>query len=398
MRILVEGWRFLPQSFAVLNQFQLLEMLKRPGLEVFHRDVPYLGRHWPSTRGLFDAAAEETLRGIPGPPPDLCPDALLRVGQPFNLEPSNARRTAAILTTEWGIMQQKMLRLMRVPSIRAAHAGTDVVIITPSRWSREGLLRSGADPERVVVVPHGVDPAIYRPLDEAERAALRKELQWEGSFIFLNIGLASLNKGYQLLLKAFAALLERHPHAALVWKTSDKIGSGQELIQHIAQKFLTRAETARVLKRLAYVNKPMAFTAMARLYQAADAYVSPYMAEGFNMPVLEAAACGLPVICTKGGPTDDFTRADFALHIDSRLTPVTVEGEKRLIVRPNDEHLLSLMETVIEEPAYAAQARKAGPRFVAQRYTWKHVVDQLLAVLQPPALCASVAGEQAAYQ
>ena len=50
---------------------------------------------------------------------------------------------------------------------------------------------------------------------------------------------------------------------------------------------------------------------MAELYQVADAYVTPYACEGFNLPALEAAACGLPLICTRGGPTDEFTTADF---------------------------------------------------------------------------------------
>lgn len=49
----LEGWRFIPHSYSIVNQFQCLEMLKRPELEIFHQDVPYFARHWQSTAGTY---------------------------------------------------------------------------------------------------------------------------------------------------------------------------------------------------------------------------------------------------------------------------------------------------------------------------------------------------------
>ena len=60
---------------------------------------------------------------------------------------------------------------------------------------------------------------------------------------------------------------------------------------------------------------------LAELMACADVYVSPYKAEGFNLPVLESMALGVPVIITKGGPTDDFTNAAFAKYVDSERVP-----------------------------------------------------------------------------
>ena len=102
------------------------------------------------------------------------------------------------------------------------------------------------------------------------------------------------------------------------------------------------------------------------------------------MPVLEAAACGLPVICTRGGPTDDFTNPDFALAIDSQLqTNHTQDGETLQFVVPEQEHLVELMQTIIEKTLFREQAREAGPQWVVQNFTWKQVVDQLLDLLIP---------------
>src|SRR6266545_5101319 len=57
-RILIEGWRFLPHSYAVVNAFQILELLRRPGIELYHHDQPYYNAMWRKTVGLFSPAAE----------------------------------------------------------------------------------------------------------------------------------------------------------------------------------------------------------------------------------------------------------------------------------------------------------------------------------------------------
>ena len=51
----------------------------------------------------------------------------------------------------------------------------------------------------------------------------------------------------------------------------------------------------------------------------ADAYVTPYRAEGFNLPALEAQTCGTPVIATHGGATDDFLHAEHNHLIHGKL-------------------------------------------------------------------------------
>ena len=89
----------------------------------------------------------------------------------------------------------------------------------------------------------------------------------------------------------------------------------------LERELLAHDPRARRLLRsgfIEYIGDSLSFGQMAQLYQAADAYVSPYRGEGFNMPVLEAAATGLVVVATLGGATDDFTNASFALGVDSR--------------------------------------------------------------------------------
>ncbi|MCT7996725.1 glycosyltransferase [Laspinema olomoucense] len=385
MRIIVEGWRFLPHSYSLINQFLLLELLDRPEIQVYHRDMPYVTDNWQPVTGLLGDTREPQLHLIPQPPADQSADAILRVYCPFNLAPSTAPRTVMFGCTEWGIVPHSILRGMGVSSFQEAHQNSDTIIVTASHWSRDGFIRSGADPDRVVVIPLGVDPHFYQPASPEKRLALRQQFGIEDNFVFFTNGLLFNNRhGMARLLRAFAALVKKFPEARLILKGRDYLFEARQEIARICSQALTATEQKMVQERLTYIGKNLSCADLAALYQIADAYVSPYLAEGFNLPVLEAAACGLPVICTQGGPTDDFIHPDFAFPIQSQLEQRQLEsGEMGFVVAPNVDHLIHLMEQIIEQPALQEKARQAGPKWVGDRYTWKHVVDQYLQVLGP---------------
>ncbi|MGL5059276.1 MAG: glycosyltransferase family 4 protein [Microcoleus sp.] len=383
MQIIVEGWRFIYHSYCVANQFQLLEMLDRPEVQLFHRDIPYIDPAWQTKNSLFDRATETLLREIKSPHQNQAADTTLRMYCPWNFAASNSRETWVFAATEWGIVTNTVLEAIGVKSLTETHVNSEAKIITPSAWSKDGLIRSGVQPDRIAVVPLGTDTNIYYPLSDSERRSLRQNFGWSDYFIFLNIGGQTDRKGIRPLLKAFAATVDKYPNARLVLKGSELLYPSRDEIATASRVVLTDAERAKVLPRLIYTGSQLSFIQIAQLYQAADAYVSPYLAEGFNLPILEAAACGLPVICTAGGPTDDFTHPDFAMPIESKFRAVDIDGERLFILAPKWEHLTQLMQGAIAQPEIAAKARIAGPRFVAENFTWKRAVDRLLQVILP---------------
>lgn len=386
MRIIVEGWRFTPQSYAIVNQFQCLELLRRSHIQLFHRDMLYHGRQLPQVMGLFDPAAEEALQRLSAPADHQVADITLRLYSPFNLAPSQSAKTGVFMTSEWGYIHPVMLDLAGWSSLKEAHANSDIILVTPSHWSKLGLVNSGATADRVAIVPHGVDPTLYHPPTPEVRQQLRQEMGLEDCFVFLHIGAMSDNKAIDLLLKAFAIVSSHYPHARLLLKGMDLLYNSKDLLMQ-ATHLLTSEEANALMERVIYFGQPFSFAEMATLYQAADAYVSPYVAEGFNMPVLEAIACGLPVICTAGGPTDDFTQPEFALRIDSTTQAVKSDaGEPGIGLVPDPDHLIALMQAVIEFPDIGEQARQTGPEFVQNQFTWKHSVDLLLEALSPATL------------
>ena len=373
--MIAEGWRFIPHSYAIIHQWQCLALLRRTDVDLHVRDLPYFNPHWTRTNGLFDTAAENTLKAIPTAGTTDEANATLRITYPYDLSPSRAARTWVFGTAEYGCVSSLHVKGVHgLADMKQSHCG----IITPSRWSAAGFLNAGVDETRLAVVPHGVEPSVFRPQPDL-REAYRKRLNLSG-FTFLNIGAMYQNKGIDLLLQAFAEIVDRHPHVHLILKGNDTLYSSIKLINSYLSHLPSKVKQ-RIIPRLTYLGASMSMDQMSALYQCADAYVSPYRAEGFNMPVLEAAGCGIPVLCTAGGPTDEFTNSDFALRIVSSPRQMTQQGTEGKYLEPSLDHLIELMLQVIEDESWRTKAQKAGPAFVTAAFTWDHVVDRLVKIM-----------------
>ncbi|MEL7035733.1 MAG: glycosyltransferase [Cyanobacteria bacterium J06592_8] len=379
----VEGWRFIPHSYSLINSYQLIELNKHQDIQLFYQDMPYVSESWKATEGLLSPHAEQALKKIPIATENKTTDVTLRMYCPFNLANSQSQKTFTFACTEWGVVPQTILRGMQVTSFRDAHLNSETIIITSSHWSKQGFINSGADPERIVVVPLGIDPQVYFPLNRDKRQALRQKMGWNDSFVFLNIGVMwNERQGVDRLLKAFAILTEKYSDIRLILKGRDAIFPSKESIQKVSRHVLTEAEAERVKPRIQYIGENLSALEMAELFQAADAYVSPYSAEGFNLPVLEAMACGLPVICTSGGSTDDFVHPEYVWKIDSKIK-ISVEknGDIKFFLDPNNSHLLELMEAMINNSTFRTQAYQTTPQYVIENFTWKHIVDRLVNIM-----------------
>ncbi len=378
-RIVIEGWRFMPHSYAVVNHWQLRELARRPELQIFHTDVSTPFPSWKPEAGLLDPAHEATLRAIPPRPTDPAfkPDAVLRMGWPlyFHADPSGCP-TYTWGTSEFKLIEPNSIGSRRPPNVELPSAAS--TIIACSNWARLGFLNSGARPDRVLVNACGVDPDVFRPLAPAEREALRRDMGWEGRFVMLNISAMTPNKGILFLLHALSFIVGRHPRALLCLKGTDALyHSGDRTRMQFGQ--LPPDVAGRVAPHVAYLGNTLSTAQMVRLYQAADLYVTPYRAEGFNLPVLEAAACGLPSLCTEGGSTEDFIDDAFSWRIRAQ----EVDNVIGRVLSPDIPHLAELMDRAIGDPSFAARAREAGPAWARGRFTWKQSVDRLLAIMLP---------------
>ena len=379
--LIVEGWRFLPHSYAVVNQWQLLALCRRPGLFVKVIDAPLYHPKWTPEEGLFEPDQERELRLLQLAQPREPADATLRIFARYDFSPSNSRRTAVFATCEFQMIPRRTLVDPAVHEQFARGRAPDAVeAVTPSHWSAEGFYRAGFPPDRVHIIPHGVDIKTFHPMPQLRREIRRDMGIGEDEFVFLSIGAMTANKGMDLLLRAFAEVIRKFPQSRLILKGVDPLYDSQTLLKRAMELVPVDAQE-RIVSRISYFGQSFSFREMAMLYQSADAYVAPYRAEGFSIPVLEAAACGVAVICTCGGPTDDFVTDSFARRIESRKLLTNVRGEDQWMLEPNLDHLISLMISAVENDVWRQTAVIAGPAHVRARYTWENVADLLTAKL-----------------
>ena len=318
-QVCIEGWRGVNHSIAMVNQHQLLALLDEPGLQLYHRDLPYFLKHWNAAQmpAGFSAPDQARLAAVVSPPEGQALDCVLRVTSPFISRFEPGQKTLSFMVTECGLVPE----CFDVPAPDlAAFTRDENRIVTPSAWSRDRLVEGGLDGERIVVVPHGVKADVFAPMAEPDRQQARRMLGVaDGETLLLNVGVATWNKGLDLLLIAFARLRQRHGHVRLLLKDHrDLYRFGVERTLAEVQKAHPTLITDQVLGAISVLSTSLDQAQMRALYAAADAYVSPYRAEGFNLPVLEAMACGTPVVVTDGGATDDFCPPALSLRVASR--------------------------------------------------------------------------------
>ena len=376
--LIVEGWRFVPHSYAIVNQWQLLALSRRPDLELKIVDLPLISKRWKQQMGLFEPAAEECLQNLEMATPQDCADVTLRIAFPFDFSPSRSPLTAVFGTCEHQTIRKDQLPDMAAYELLQRHPpSAEIKAVTPSTWSAEGFYKVGFKPEQVIVVPHGVDVETFRPMPELRMPIRNKISIPDDSFVFLSVGAMTGNKGMDFLLRAFAEVSRTHPNAFLLLKGIDPLYKSSAFLRD-TMKLLSAADRERVKSRMMYFGDSFRLAKMAQLYQAADVYVSPYRAEGFNLPVLEAAASGVPVICTGGGATDDFVTEGFARKIDSKKVSGRYEEQEVFRLDPNIDHLIELMSSAIEDGSWRVAAASAGPAHVRANLTWDRIVDMLL--------------------
>lgn len=374
-RLLVEGWRFVPHSYALVAQAHCLALLRARNVQLRFRDLPFHADGWQRTEGVLSPAEEATLAALPAPEPAFAPDVTLHMRPDFSA-PAVGRKVA-FGTPEFRVVPADW----RATSPSGIASTVDVM--TPSRWSALAFERLGLPRERIHVVPHGIAPDTFHP-DAAARTAARRDLGLApDAFVFMNVGAMTDNKGTTLLLEAFAQVAQRHSNVRLVLKGTDAIYGSQELLRRKLDALDTTSRR-HIGDRLIYLGQTLSMSQLAGLLRAADCYVSPYLAEGFNMPVLEAAACGVPVICTAGGATDEFTEDSFAHRIRSRPVHVRMpDGQLGDALMPDRDHLVSLMSDAVRDPPAMVARGERGAAHAASRFSWDAVTKVLVEKLLP---------------
>jgi len=384
--LLVRGWRNINHSIALVNQYHLLSFSERSDLRLFHEDMPFASPDWnPTANSAGFGQAQQTIINAVPPPASEDLDAVLSIAVPILPSVRRCKRQATFIVTEFGLQDSDF----ELGGVTARwYAEDNRTIVTPSNWCKSKLEDFGFDVGRIAVIPHGVDRNLFFPIAEEEREMSRRQLGFnEDEFVFLNLGGMMANKGVDLVLTAFAIVLKNYPNARLLLKDMRQLYqySTDHLFALINQNhpgLLTESVVAAI--RVVGVNLPL--NLMRAVYGAADVYVSPYRAEGFNLPVIEAMACGLPTLVTKGGATDDFCSATSSGFIESTPSRAPINGQTAPgdYLEPSLQSLVELMEAEIRSSRKSYQQRKVIAATVPSQNRWEAVAERYLEHLGNP--------------
>jgi glycosyltransferase involved in cell wall biosynthesis len=224
-------------------------------------------------------------------------------------------------------------------------------IVIVSEYSKRELLAEANYPAaRIHVIYHGIEP-IFSPLPEAARMAKRASLLGpQDCHLLLHVGHSAARKNVETLYQALAVLRREGRAVHLL-----RIGS----VPTPAQARLIEAlNLTTAITHIPYVPN----RELPSYYAAADAFVFPSFYEGFGVPLIEAMACGTPVVCS-----------DWELFRE-------VCGDAALFADPHrSEALAEAIGCLLEDYTAANNQRKLGLERV-QQFTWERTVRETLTV------------------
>ena len=240
----------------------------------------------------------------------------------------------------------------------------------PSALVRAMYVDSGIAPEKVRVFANGVDSKKFRPGLKPMALATKKK------FKFLFVGGTIFRKGPDVLLAAFCDAFNASDDVCLVIKDfgGDSFYTGQT-----AQDAIRQAQEKPNAPEILHLKQELTAAQMPSLYAACDCLVSPYRGEGFGMPVLEAMACGLPVIVTAGGATDSFVSPEAGWKIASQGRRLGCRvGEMELVkegwlLEPSRSHLTAILKLAVQHPQECRRRGACGRQTVERRFEWDDI-------------------------
>jgi hypothetical protein len=263
---------------------------------------------------------------------------------------------------------------------------------TPTRWNADVFKRSGLTlPIRIM--PLGVNPHVYRPgargtlppcaLLSTEGAGRRETPR---GFTFVYCFLPSFRKGLDVLLPAFEDAFGDDPDVSLVLAVTHRPS-------FMADPDLDTPR--RDFKSKIYIlGGHYTERELANLYRSCDAYVTASRGEGWNLPMCEAAACGLPVVAPRNSAHLEILDDSTAFMFDTEGIELWGGGQK---VSPwyegvqfskmGQQSRKQLSEQLRQVRADRTETSDRGGKFcdlVRSKYTWDraaaHVVERLLAI------------------
>jgi glycosyltransferase involved in cell wall biosynthesis len=226
-------------------------------------------------------------------------------------------------------------------------------ILADSEATRRDLLDLWQVPaEKVTVLSLGVDES-FQPAGNVAVTAVRRRYQLDDAPYLLSVGTVQPRKNYQMLIQAFAAVAADWPHTLAI--AGGKGWLYDEMIAEI--------ERQNLVGRVRFIGF-VADDDLPALYTGADLFLFPSLYEGFGLPLLEAMACGVPVITSNASCLPEVVVGHDGAETAVLLSPHAPQPWSQTI------------RQLLDDAPARDRLRRLGRRQAAQ-YSWQRAARQL---------------------
>src|SRR5207247_2280180 len=229
----------------------------------------------------------------------------------------------------------------------------DFIIADSENTRNDLVVLLGVQPDSIAVVPGGVEERFAPVLDADQLQRARRHLGVGDAPFVLAIGVLEPRKNLNRLMDAFGTLKERGgvPADLKLVLAGGKGWLFDGIFQHHAE-----SPVRDDILMPGFVSDEM----LPAIYSAAEILAFPSLYEGFGLPILEAMACGTPVVASR-----------------SSCLPEVAEGAALMVEPTNVDGLSMALEQLLADAEQRARLIKQG-RQRASEYTWHVAAERLL--------------------
>lgn len=422
LKVLFYSWVNIPHSYAMVNCFQLVHLYKNYGpngkikknaIDIYIEEAPYYNPAWNSKKKLvYPDEYNQILQNLKIYNGEQI-DIIYRQTYPYNINVTEENRNipkCVFYTSEFSQLNNGYFEIAKPPNLNAGQYDEYISIFlkqfdniyftSPSHWSSRGMIRYLSNTEqhpRNRVITHGVDSTIfYKHDDDTIRKNIRKLYNIKDTdILMINIGAMTTNKGILLILEALNTLvnkLHKTQYKLLLKGTGDLYMCKEFLESYFVQfkrnGIMTQEEIDNLYNYIIFTNKTLSYSKINDLFNAADLYISPYLAEGFGLTMLEALASGLNVLVPRTGSTKEYMLdiynnggQEYIFYVESNKT-IDMVG-----LCQNNITMNNLLSTLINNESKIKQTKTVDTymkmkKFIDSDYSWYKVSELLYEYLK----------------
>ena len=278
---------------------------------------------------------------------------------------------------QWIVFESDRIPEIILPTLQNADR-----VWVPSDWGYRILMQHGLDPKRCSVVQEGVDTNLYHAWYPRES---RDQIR------FLSVGKYEQRKSITETIQAWAQAFGADPSVHLTIKTD-----------HFVDQDLKQRQIRQQLNDLALTNVTVFWGAatqefLIRLYQESDVFVLPTKGEGWGLPLIEAAASGLPIITTEWGAHTQFLDRcrSSCIFVKHDLVPIQCPEYQRFYpqagdwgqwAQPRIDSIAQALVTARDQIQVLRPQAQINAGVLRQEFGWPQSVARALDVLHQQGL------------